>query len=153
MWQVFASDYRSFLHEKAPDLQGMPRVATGQLTLVHYLDEQCSCNRFAKPHVEDIEKNYIDVRHVHPNESRSVGGVRLSDWAISSPSVSIFAPDGALIYHGPYTAGSVCGQGEDLVAAHIDKWRAGDRTQYLNLLGQGCFCPWTKTSEPTTELT
>ncbi|KZY63662.1 hypothetical protein A3742_13945 [Oleiphilus sp. HI0071] len=153
MWQVFASDYRAFLHEDAPDLQNMPRVATGELTLVHYLDEQCSCNRFAKPHVQDIEETYKEARHVYPNETMQVKGVLLEDWAISSPAVSIFAPDGVLIYHGPYTAGSVCGQGEDLVAAHLEKWRAGDRAQYLNLLGQGCFCPWTNTNKKTAELT
>jgi hypothetical protein len=38
-----------------------------------------------------------------------------------------------------------------MVAAHLKKWRTGDRTQYLNLLGQGCFCPWTKTKK-TAEL-
>lgn len=152
MWQIFASDYRSFLHENAPDLSQMPRLETGGLTLIHYLDEQCSCNRFAKPHVADIEQSYLDARHVYADKTREVDGVTLGNWAISSPSVSIFAPDGMLIYHGPYTAGSVCGQGEDLVATHIKKWRAGDTKQYFNILGQGCFCPWPHTNKGQNDL-
>lgn len=145
MWQIFASDYRPFLHENAPDLRQMPPLNTGQLTLIHFLDEQCSCNRFAKPHVEDLEKSYQSMQHVYAEETKSLLGIALADWVISSPSVSIISPEGMLIYHGPYTSGSVCGQGDDLVASHIQQWKAGDSKQYLNLLGQGCFCPWPET--------
>ena len=152
MWQVFASDYRPFLHGNAPDLRQMPKLNTGQLTLIHYLDEQCSCNRFAKPHVEELEETYHDARHVYPHEgANTLLGVNLNRWAISSPAVSIVASDGTLIYHGPYTSGSVCGRGDDLVAAHIRQWRDGDTAQYLNLLSQGCFCPWTITRKQTAE--
>ena len=96
MWQVFASDYREFLHEDAPDISSMPDFSVSDVTFVHYIDEKCSCYRFALPHVNDIESRYSNVTHVRLDQGTLAPSERIKfeAWGISSPSVSIITSDG-----------------------------------------------------------
>ena len=151
IWHVFSSDYRAFLHDDAPDITQTPDYKTGKITLVHYIDEQCSCARFATPHVRELKRELINMNHVHVRANGNApSGSDLNQWAISSPSVSIFSPEGKMLYHGPYTSGEVCGQGKDLVLSRIEQWHEGNEQPQHNLLGSGCFCPWKNKTEKQT---
>lgn len=143
-WQVFASDYSEFLHEDAPDINTMPSFQVSEVTFVHYLDERCSCHRFALPHVNEIEKSYPDVKHVRLDSDSLAQSARQTyeKWGISSPSVSIINRDGSILYHGPYTDGAVCGQGEDIIQRQMQRKELGDASKQLNLLSYGCYCNW-----------
>ncbi|KZX82243.1 hypothetical protein A3715_00340 [Oleiphilus sp. HI0009] len=143
LWHLFSSDYRAFLHKNAPDIRQTPEYKTGKITLVHYIDEQCSCTRFAKPHMRELKRELTNVNHIEmiSNDSTMLkSGLNL--WAISSPSVSVFSPEGEILYHGPYSSGDVCGQGEDLVMSRLEQWYEGYKQPQFNVLGNGCFCPW-----------
>jgi len=146
-WQLFFKSDRAFSEslDVLSDIN-LQLISPGKTTLVHFVDAQCGCNRFAMPHIRDIEKRYPDYRHVIVDAMKPLPTLfhkfSVDDLVVSSPSVALFGEAGQLRYYGPYSSGLVCGQGEDLIARAVNSMRQDKGFHWINLIGFGCYCPW-----------
>lgn len=112
--------------------------------VVHIVDESCPCSRFSVSHIKRLESGFSE-------------DVLFKDWHTlqknlrekmsipASPAVAIWAADGQLAYFGPYSSGKFCGQGNDFVAATIERLRLNDNPEWVNHDALGCFCRWNNT--------
>lgn len=145
------------------------------VSVIHFWNPDCSCNRFNEVHVKKIISDYADknvkftivvsgsnkeerkqrqilARQVFSH--RAVKEIR-SDWPMnqgppSSPAVGVVNSDGELIYFGPYSLGARCAPDKGkFVETVLDGLHASknraDKKQ-LNTLAVGCFCPWRSVS-------
>lgn len=142
----------------------------GFISVVHFWNPDCACNRFNETHVKRIITEYADknvqftiVVSGENTESRkkqkalarkifnfaAVKDIR-SDWPMdkgppSSPAVAVINSDGKLVYFGPYSLGARCApdQGK-FVEKVLDRLNSEKMVQkkQLNTLAVGCFCPW-----------
>lgn len=143
--------------------------STNQVTVVHFWNPGCACNRFNEAHVQQLIEKYADrrVRFIvvvygrdeverKQNQLRArqvfnhaaVVDIR-SDWQLhagpgSSPAVAVLDAGGVLTYFGPYSLGAVCSvKNGGFVEAVLDTLSVkGKQQKYLNLMATGCFCDW-----------
>lgn len=139
-WQSrFESRHASFtLDQPSPP----PTVFTpGRPLVVHFVDAQCPCTRFATPHVEALNARLgPSVRKISINATDLLADN--FSWIPASPAVAIWDGQGELAYVGPHSEGAFCGQGEDLVARVMRQLNEGRNPRWLNNEAIGCFCPW-----------
>lgn len=145
IWLVFHEPYRDFLQDRVPVVtSGVSASDDSRITVVHFLDDKCSCTRFSRPHIEALESTHIEARHVfvEPGNSKGMFAGEFSDLVVTSPSVAVMNKAGSLAYYGPYTDGLVCSQGNDLVKRVFENLAQDSNYQWMNVLGYGCFCDW-----------
>jgi hypothetical protein len=120
----------------------MPK--TDKFSVVHFVDESCPCSRFSAPHIEDVESRSDKTRVSFASVYRDVTTdsavlARLVEQVPASPSVAVWDRDGELRYFGPYSAGAICGQGDDMLERVLTPGVSG---VWLSQEAVGCFCPW-----------
>lgn len=134
----YTSNWVSFMGAEFQSVV-MPTIGS-QAMVVHFVDPDCPCTRFSELHIEQLEQQWQAVQF----KTVTVGGVgemnrRLEGYIPASPAVAMWDRDGVLQYFGPYTAGQICGEGEDLLSKALANPGEG---QWLNQEAVGCFCPW-----------
>ena len=106
--------------------------------VVHFVDRDCPCSRFAMNHIETLEATYASVA-----EFRFIGEAGTEGLTVpAGPSVAIWDQQGTLAYYGPYSSGFLCGQGDDLMSAVMEQLKQGTNPEWINQQGVGCFCEW-----------
>ena len=148
---------------------------TGAISVVHFWNPDCPCNRFNESHVKKIITDYAEknvqftivvsgqsakVRNQRYEQAKeifshpSVKEIR-NDWPMqkgppSSPAVGVLNSDGELIYFGPYSLGARCAPDKakfvETVLDGLYKNKARANKKQLNTLAVGCFCPWRSVS-------
>ena len=158
LWAYFYKPYGYFFSEpELPGLSAETRLnAPGQRTFVHFIDQECSCTRFSLPHIEDVKAEHPDVQHIEArlgsesvnskSQTQNALAQEIFDkqWVVATPAVAVIEADGAVAYFGPYSAGAICGEGEDLLKTVVKQLQADQNFSWYNLLSYGCFC---KTSQ------
>ena len=119
---------------------------TRQATVVHFIDPDCPCTKFSAPHIERLELEWpnVEFKSMVRNVSTDLS-LRLNMVVPASPAVAMWDQSGELTYFGPYTAGEICGEGEDLLGKALTSPAGG---QWINQEAVGCFCPWSAGVEP-----
>lgn len=125
----------------AQKLDYAPQFGSSSVVVAHILDMNCPCTRFAKPHIELLEQRFekqakFILWQELPDSIRSTAVIP------ASPAVAIWNAEGELAYYGPYSSGSFCGRGDDLVANTLAELAKGNDYQWINQDAVGCFCPW-----------
>ena len=145
------------------------------ISVIHFWNPDCPCNRFNEVHVKKIISAYADKnvkftvvvsgsnkeerhqRQVLAKQVFSHSAVKeiRSDWPMnqgppSSPAVGVVNSDGELIYFGPYSLGARCAPDkgkfvENVLDGLYARKKSADKKQ-LNTLAVGCFCPWRSVS-------
>lgn len=130
----------------------LSRAATGVPVVLHFIDDQCPCNRFSSPHIERL-KNSLAADAIHLLYAK-LGAVVLNETTITdaaqklaalvpaSPAVAIWDAKGALRYFGPYSNGAVCGEGNDMVVYTLNAIKKNSNIRWLSQEYVGCVCPW-----------
>lgn len=140
------------------------------VSVVHFWNPDCPCNRFNEVHVKKIMSDYgaknvqfTIVVNGKNNEQRKLREVEArkifnhdavvniqSDWEQdngppSSPAAGVLNEQGELVYFGPYSLGANCSPDKGkFVETILDRLKDKSRRQkkQLNTLAVGCFCPW-----------
>ena len=139
------------------------------ITVVHFWDPACSCNKFNEPHVNDLIKTYSgqNLRFVivarvkdasltkqvlakaskvfnHPAVVRVVSEHDVDlETMPSSPAVAVINSQRNLMYFGPYSVGAVCNvENGAFVEKALQQMSQGNVKKQLNVLAMGCFCSW-----------
>lgn len=144
------------------------------ISVVHFWNPDCPCNRFNEVHVKKIISDYAEknvqftiVVSGNSEEQRKLLRERASktfthhgvtnirsDWPMdkgppSSPAVGVVNSNGELVYFGPYSLGANCspdkGKFVETVLDHLHDKKQRQKKQ-LNTLAVGCFCPWRSVS-------
>ena len=157
MWYFFYLPLRPFAkHDALAGIEHV-RVSKGsslwgedELLALHFEDPDCTCTRYSRPHVEVLEKDYLELKHsrVRPGQAQDLPlDISFDRWVTTSPSVGIFDRSGNLRYFGPYNAGAVCGEGFDFFKQAVDGLGRDSKekapaSDWKNLSAFGCFCDW-----------
>lgn len=115
------------------------RDGQNQITIAHFADQKCACNRYSKQHRKTLQPI---LRH---SQQHLVNPTMVKQMGISvpaSPAVAIWDKTGKLAYFGPYSSGMICGQGEDFVSRVVKRLDNNQNPEWINMLGLGCYCPW-----------
>ena len=109
------------------------------IKLVHYLDESCYCSLRQRQHLLDASWSSADLIQtvVKPG---LIEGIEVP----ATPAVAIWNEQNELAYFGPYSAGGLCGVGQDFVSRVLQALSARKNPQWINTLAKGCYCPWPK---------
>jgi len=138
-WATF--DGEAFKHIKFAPKQDYDAV------VIHFIDDECPCSRFAKQHIADLEDKFSsEVEFLHSSALNSESLLRTMPESFSvpaSPAVAIWDKNGALAYFGPYSSGAVCGQGDDFVEATLASLKHDQNPSWINHEAIGCLCQWT----------
>lgn len=145
------------------------------VTVVHFWDPDCSCNKFNEPHVKELIETYgqQDIRFVivarvtddalknqvlakaratfnYSAVSRVVTEQDIELKAMpSSPAVAVMNNQQSLVYFGPYSAGAVCNiENGAYVEKTLERLAKGKAKRQLNVLATGCFCTWHDSNKP-----
>lgn len=147
----------------------------GTISVVHFWNPDCPCNRFNEVHVKKIISDYADKnvkftivvsgstkeernqRHALAQKIFKHSAVKeiRSDWPMqagppSSPAVGVINRQGELVYFGPYSLGAQCAPDKGkFVESVLDGLYASKKStdkKQLNTLAVGCFCPWRSVS-------
>ncbi|MFN3237637.1 MAG: DUF6436 domain-containing protein [Pseudomonadales bacterium] len=125
VWVTFSGGY-------LPTIEAEPGVTR----VVHFVDSECPCTKFSKPHIADVELQWasseIQFRTVELATTTEFAGL-----IPAAPAVAAWDEAGELVYFGPYTSGTFCGEGEDLLGRLFMQRLAG---QWTNQEAVGCFC-------------
>lgn len=144
---------------------------TAAISVVHFWNPECSCNRFNEVHVKKIISDYANKNveftvvvsgsnEKERNQRKALAqkifkhaAVKeiFSDWPMhkgppSSPAVGVINQQGELVYFGPYSLGARCAPDkgkfvETVLDGLYASKESADKKQ-LNTLAVGCFCPW-----------
>lgn len=133
----FENALASFDGTELAKLQMQP-LSGRQALVVHFIDPDCPCSRFSRPHIEELERELSD-RVEFRSASRLKSSMAFS--VPATPSVAIWSESGELAYFGPYSGGAICGSGDDFVTSVFKRLEAGTNPKWLNLDAVGCFCP------------
>ncbi len=126
--QIAASFDGDVLENMHFDHAERPRV-------MHFLDDDCPCTRFAEVHVRDLEARYEEVAdflHADP--------LTLGQRVPATPAVAIWSKQGQLAYFGPYSSGAFCGEGDDFVQTTLERLQQEQNTEWISQDALGCFC-------------
>lgn len=105
-------------------LSTIAKVAPG--TIVHWSGSDCICNRYSEPHVAELQQRLDHYHHELIDLGVDTGRfANLAQFVPATPAVMVFDQDGKLAYFGPYSGGTVCGEGEDFVTRTDEMLRAG----------------------------
>lgn len=142
---------------------------TDRVTLVHFWDPDCSCNRFNEPHVKELIEKYAqqNIQFVivartsqpalknkvlararqtfsHPAVVQVISEQDVEFAAMpSTPSVAVLNEQNKLMYFGPYSVGAVCNvKNGAFVEKTLEQMSKGQDKKQLNVLATGCFCSW-----------
>jgi len=145
------------------DIEGLQE----KITLVHFWDSECSCNRFNEPHVKQLIDKYADdniqfvivariIEHArkdellklakeifnHPSVISIIPEDELAfDSLPSMPAVAVLNNKKSLMYFGPYGVGAVCStENGAFVEKTLQRMFKGTPKKQLNVLAKGCFC-------------
>lgn len=132
------------------------KSASNKPLVVHFIDPDCTCNRFSEPHINHLSiyalRNTTNrVVYSHPPPERRLLLHELENNALvkkllpyipASPAVAIWDKHGSLAYFGPYSSGAICGRGDDLVQYTLDNLKRGDNPSWTNQEVVGCYCHW-----------
>ncbi len=148
---------RPFLNEMAlfngEQLSSRYAPQSGAITLMHFGDVNCPCNKFNRPHVEEIQSHYQHqgVRFVAWQQSANYGEILEGFDEVhhteslahipATPAVAIWSKEGQLSYFGPYNSGLICSLGEGFAEIVLDQLAQGLSPEVINTTGTGCFCP------------
>lgn len=122
------------------------------ITVMHFADSDCPCNRFNLPHVQEIQHHYQQQGVNFVSWQQGKQPVQLDGFSINhqvaqlahvpaTPAVAIWSANGDLAYFGPYSSGLLCTLGEGFAETILDQLLAGQSPQVINTTGVGCFCP------------
>lgn len=116
------------------------------LVALHFIDPDCTCNRYSQAHIENLKAAYASLEHHDVFPGTEGDFIRLADVLPASPSVALFKPGGELLYYGPYNGGAVCGEGFDFFKEALEEVSLDvthdDSGPWVNLLQYGCYCAW-----------
>lgn len=137
---------------------------TSPLLLVHLWNPSCFCNAVSQRHVAEVLQQFdqtqiqwwvitpsttsdrqIDqYRQLNPRIEKVIRIAKDSPLPVTaSPALAITSQNGQLHYYGAYGFGIDCTpSGDNFFANMINNIRAGVVGPFLNIAGQGCFCPW-----------
>ena len=76
----------------------------------------------------------------HQTQNALVQEIIGQQWVVATPAVAVIEADGSVAYFGPYSAGAVCGEGEDLLKTVVKQLQENQNFAWFNLLSYGCFC-------------
>ena len=127
------------------------------ITVMHFADGDCPCNRFNLPHVQEIQRHYQQQGVKFISWQQGAEPVQLDGFSINhqttqlahvpaTPAVAIWSASGDLAYFGPYSSGLLCSLGDGFAETILDQLPAGHSPQVINTTGVGCFCPTTQKS-------
>ena len=131
------------------DVKNYIKGKKAEAVVIHYLDENCSCSKFSKYHIEKLENRYksngIIYLNISEKKDQKLNGKVENIFSLknipASPAVAIFNSEGDLSYFGPYSDDYFCGTDADSFAEKsINKILAGKKFSDFNLLTAGCFC-------------
>ena len=149
--QPFTVDTAQFRHlAEAPRVPGPMAealgldAAAGRVTLMHFGDPRCRCDRTARRHLERLRQRFtgteLQLVEIAPDQTAVLAG-----WLPlqSVPAALVLDRDRRISYFGPYGSGATCLEGdavqvERALARAIDGSPGSTR---LDLLGVGCYCP------------
>ena len=129
----------SFLDDKTQN----PWPDTARVTIAHIIDPSCPCSRFAYPHIASLEKEFadntqfidVDLLSMHKQTQSLLQKIP------ATPAVLIWNSDGKLAYFGPYSSGTFCGEGRDLVRLILSQLKQRINPEWTRQEAVGCFCP------------
>lgn len=127
--------------------------------IIHWLDPQCGCYKFAKSLVlKQVLTAQADETHLVILKSsdtfwdkHEIANHTLSDseykqtqqFMPASPAASINNSNNSTVsYLGPHNSGAYCGQGKSFIAIVMSNLRNGFDPQFVNVDESGCFCRW-----------
>lgn len=117
------------------------RLATnpGRPLLVHFVRNDCPCNRYQAAHIQTLQASLEGIQQVYLYGDEP----DLQDLHIPAvPSVALWDGKGEVAYFGPYSSGAVCGAGTDFVRQVVNAVRDNRNPSLVNTLGIGCYCDW-----------
>ena len=122
-------------------------IAESRPVIMHFMDPDCPCNRFSIPHIAELKSQLgQQVHHLeHVNNQRTdqlAIGTALAKIVPATPAVAIWDTEGELRYFGPYSNGSVCGNGDDMIIYTLEQISDGSDMRWLSQEYVGCVCPW-----------
>jgi hypothetical protein len=145
-WQFFADAKVTFDGQVLEELlnkvnENEKDMANRKVTVVHFTDGNCPCSSYSRAHIKNLQGVLAQSRQITANPSDGF----MKDVAIpATPSVAVWDESGKLAYFGPYSGGTLCGQGEDFVSRIMGELQQQRNPQWINMLGIGCYCPWNK---------
>lgn len=161
---LFEASARSVFNSRSLSNSDLP----DGVTVVHFWNPDCACNRFNESHVREIIERYskTGIRFavvVKPqtkytrHELRQLAEQRLGisqlidaddkwldDLNIpASPAALVLNESGEIAYFGPYSDGAFCSsRGSRFIENTLDALLKGDVSSQLNMAAYGCYCDW-----------
>lgn len=158
---VVTPDMQLLYHSLMEALPG----TSNQISVVHFWNPDCYCNRFNLVHLKQImaeykSKNvrfYIAVsmpvvsdalrEELKANfgdiELLALGSKKLKAMIPSTPSAAVLRPGEGITYFGPYSEGAMCSsQNGSFVETVLDASLGGNISAQVNSLAFGCYCDW-----------
>ena len=156
----------------SPDMQGIYRMLMDALpeeekriSVVHFWNPDCYCNRFNLVHLKQIMNEYqkqnvqfylavfepvtdkAQKRHMKTDFGDIpvlvLNAEKFKRMVPSTPAAAVLRPQQGITYFGPYSAGAMCSrQSGSFVETVLDASLAGDISAQLNTLAFGCYCDW-----------
>jgi len=122
------------------------------ITLMHFVDPDCPCNKFNLPHLRELQEHYqqLGVRFVVWQQGNQPFPLQGFDeqyqrpklpYVPATPAVAIWSRKGELSYFGPYSTGLICSLGDGFAETILDQLGQGLSPAVINTTGTGCFCP------------
>ncbi len=142
---IFFPNHRWFIEDVNRIPVSLPKLAaTGGVRVLHFIDEACPCTKFSLPHIQSLQEAYPHLEHLLVNPDDSIAAIfhRELGYAFSSPSAALINHMGEVVYFGPYSSGSFCGEGDDLLVAALRKANTAGGGNPVSFLHFGCFCGW-----------
>lgn len=137
-----------FNSQQLREISIIPNSNTNRALVIHIIDNTCPCSRFSTPHIVDLERKFESRVEFKTWDQEIFLNPRFEILAsmtpVASPAVVIWDKHGELAYYGPYSSGSFCGQGEDLVQLILDQLQLNVNPKWINHNAIGCFCRWKK---------
>lgn len=123
--------------------------------ILHFMDPDCPCNRFSIPHIAELKSQLgQQARHLEHIKNQLIDpfatGTALAKIVPATPAVAIWDAQGELRYFGPYSNGTFCGNGDDMIIYTLEQLSDGSDMRWLSQEYVGCVCPWeTQTTSDT----
>ena len=142
----FSDYWASFDGQYFKEYQLLPTQGY-EAVVVHFIDEECPCSRFATDHIAELEEQYgarVEFIRYQPDifAPASTNAQQKLAAILVSPAVAIWDQQGQLAYLGPYSGGAICGQGTDFVAMTLNLLAQNQNPLWFNQEAVGCFCQW-----------
>lgn len=132
-------------------------VPKSPVYIYNILDENCSCTKYSKNHLQDVISLYpaSEIQNILVSQSGSLESSDEYDRHITgdvakkiitavpaTPSVAVVDQKRKIAYYGPYSSDYFCGSsGESFIQAVLKKVLSKEAFYSINLAVVGCFCP------------